>query len=122
MRAIRQHGTDLELEIRRALYRAGLRYRVNVRREGTTIDIAFLGAKLAVFCDGCFWHGCPRHRTDAKHNGAWWRAKIDGNIARDRRLRRGLRKTGWRIVRVWAHESAEVAAERIVAALEGRAT
>jgi DNA mismatch endonuclease (patch repair protein) len=67
-------------------------------------DFVFPKLRLAVFVDGCFWHGCPIHATWPKQNGAFWRAKILGNKARDRRVDRTLRKAGWRVPRVWEHE------------------
>jgi len=75
MRAVRQTDTSHEIEIRRSLFAMGYRFRVNLRREGTRIDIAFPGLKVAVFCDGCFWHGCPSHATRAKHNAGFWDAR-----------------------------------------------
>lgn len=67
-------------------------------------DFLFSRLKIAVFVDGCFWHGCPRHATQPKTNAAFWRKKIATNQARDRRVNRALRGRGWRVVRVWEHE------------------
>jgi DNA mismatch endonuclease (patch repair protein) len=67
-------------------------------------DFAFRRLKLAVFVDGCFWHGCPRHGTLPKQNRRFWRQKIDRNRERDRDVSRELRRSGWRVVRVWEHE------------------
>lgn len=67
-------------------------------------DFVFPKLKLAVFVDGCFWHGCPKHATWPKQNAAFWRAKILGNIQRDRLVNRTLRKAGWRVLRIWEHE------------------
>jgi len=113
MMAVRQRDTALELALRDALFAQGLRYRLNVRREGTSIDIAFVGLRLAIFCDGCFWHGCSRHTTLPKRNRSWWKTKIEGNVARDRRLRRTLARAGWSIIKVWGHEDADEASVRI---------
>jgi DNA mismatch endonuclease (patch repair protein) len=117
MKATRRSGTDIELALRCALSKHGVRYRLNVREEGTAIDIAFPGVQLAVFCDGCFWHGCRIHGTQSKRNCDWWREKIAANVERDKRLRRKLVKAGWTVVRVWGHESAATASARIVAKL-----
>jgi DNA mismatch endonuclease (patch repair protein) len=57
--------------------------------------------RLAIFVDGCFWHGCPKHATWPAHRAAWWRRKIEGNKTRDRLVNRALRRTGWRVVRIW---------------------
>ena len=64
-------------------------------------DFVFRAAKLAVFVDGCFWHGCPRHATMPANNRPFWKAKLTRNAARDRDVTRTLRKTGWRVLRVW---------------------
>ena len=67
-------------------------------------DFIFLKLKLAVFVDGCFWHGCPRHATQPKNNRAFWKKKLSRNKARDRMVNRTLRQRGWIILRVWEHE------------------
>ena len=78
---------------------------------------------VAVFIDGCFWHGCPEHGTSPKSNATWWREKIGANIQRDRRTDRQLTEEGWRVVRVWEHESVEVGVGIIEDVLErARAT
>ena len=64
-------------------------------------DFVFRAAKLAVFVDGCFWHGCPRHATMPANNRAFWKAKLARNAARDREVTRTLRKAGWRVLRIW---------------------
>ena len=64
-------------------------------------DFVFRAARLAVFVDGCFWHVCPRHATMPRNNRAFWTAKLTRNTARDREVTRTLRKTGWRVLRVW---------------------
>ena len=66
-------------------------------------DFVFRAARLAVFVDGCFWHGCPRHGTRPKGNAAFWRRKFAANRARDRRVNRALRRAGWRVLRIWEH-------------------
>ncbi|MBI4626239.1 MAG: very short patch repair endonuclease [Verrucomicrobia bacterium] len=66
-------------------------------------DFVFPRARLAVFVDGCFWHGCPAHATWPKHNARFWRAKILGNRQRDRTVNRLLKQAGWRVVRIWEH-------------------
>lgn len=67
-------------------------------------DFIFPRARVAVFVDGCFWHGCPRHGTKPGNNAAFWRRKFAANQARDRLVTRTLRGRGWRVVRVWEHE------------------
>ncbi|WP_238447094.1 very short patch repair endonuclease [Micromonospora sp. 4G55] len=122
MQRQRRKDTQPELAIRRALHRAGLRYRIGVpvtssRRR--TIDIAFTRIKLAVFVDGCFWHGCPQHATWPKANAAWWEAKILKNRERDRETTRQLEDEGWTVIRIWEHEPAENAADRLVDVVRG---
>ncbi len=75
--------------------------------------------KVAVYVDGCFWHGCPDHGTWPKNNADWWRSKIEANQARDRDTDAQLRDAGWTVIRVWEHEAAEAAdhvAETVVGA------
>ena len=85
-----------------------------------TADVAFLGLRIAVFVDGCFWHGCPKHGTWPKANAVWWRAKIESNIARDRDTATKLRKAGWRVLRIWSHTNPYSAALRVRQAVERR--
>jgi len=86
-------------------------------------DFVFSKLRLAVFVDGCFWHGCPKHGTQPANNRAFWRRKLAGNKTRDRLVTRTLRRRGWRVLRVWEHELArknEVRLlKRIRAALTG---
>jgi DNA mismatch endonuclease (patch repair protein) len=76
--------------------------------------------KVAVFVDGCFWHGCPVHGTWPKANSDWWRAKIEANRLRDSDTDRRLSEMGWRVVRIWEHEDPEQAALRIAAVVRNR--
>lgn len=68
---------------------------------------------MAVFVDGCFWHRCPQHGTAPKNNSAWWAAKLDGNVERDRRKDMQLQDLGWVPVHVWEHEDPAIAAAQI---------
>ncbi len=108
MAKVRQKGTRAEIEVRRELYRNGLRYRVGyvvLRRPRRFADIAFPGLKIAVFVDGCFWHGCPEHATWPKQNAEFWRHKIETNRSRDADTDERLEEIGWKVVRIWEHES-----------------
>lgn len=112
--------TAPEIAVRRLLHADGFRYRVNVPVPGMprrTIDIAFSKAKIAVFMDGCFWHGCPEHATQPKANAEWWRAKLNRNVVRDRETADHLRSEGWTVFRFWEHEAAEFVTQRITAAV-----
>ena len=95
-----------ERSIRSKLHRQGLRFRVHYRIHNLprrTIDIAFPSVRLAVFCDGCFWHGCRKHATTPKSNTAWWQDKIATNMDRDADTNARLRAAGWRVLRLWEH-------------------
>lgn len=123
MQRVRQADTSAESAVRRALHARGLRYRVQVpllAKPRRVADVAFSGLRIAVFVDGCFWHGCPLHATWPKRNAEFWRAKLLANQARDRDTDARLRADGWDVIRVWAHEDPEVAAERIAKAVEAR--
>nr|WP_114472637.1 very short patch repair endonuclease [Pseudorhodoferax soli] len=121
-RMARTRGFDnaRERAIRSALHKMGFRFRIHFRAiVGTTrtVDIAFTRYQLAVFCDGCFWHGCPRHATQPKTNAEWWRQKIAANTARDRDSDVRLAGAGWSVLRIWEHEPVEDAVAAIVARL-----
>ena len=110
-----RRDTKPELELRRAVWRLGLRYRVDIapipgRRRA---DLVFTRARVAVYVDGCFWHSCPAHATIPKANREWWVAKLETNVRRDRDTDTRLSEAGWNVVRVWEHEPVEAAAERI---------
>jgi DNA mismatch endonuclease, patch repair protein len=81
----------------------------------STPDIVFGPAHVAVYVDGCFWHSCPDHATQPAANADWWRRKLDGNVARDRRTNEALIAAGWQVVRVWEHEETNAAADRVEA-------
>jgi DNA mismatch endonuclease (patch repair protein) len=122
MQVTLRRDTPGELALRSALRALGLRYRVDATLPGTRrrADVAFLGAKVAVFVDGCFWHGCPTHGTWPKANAAWWRQKIEGNRRRDRDTDRRLMRDGWVVLRFWEHEDALRAARVVASALRPR--
>lgn len=108
MAAIKSRGTrTTELALRRLLRKSGLTgWRANFRPLPGTPDFAFPGVKLAVFVDGCFWHGCKRclrHRRKPATNAAFWRKKVRNNIARDKRVNRRLNRMGWSVLRIWEH-------------------
>ncbi len=116
MSNVRQRNTAPESAVRAALYALGLRYRVQVpvlQKPRRVADVAFLGPRVAVFVDGCFWHGCPLHATWPKKNAAFWRSKIEANQARDADTDARLRDAGWEVARLWAHERPDEAASRI---------
>lgn len=103
MQAVRSRDTAPELTLRRALHARGLRYRLYAKLPGKP-DLVFPRARVAVFVDGCYWHGCPLHATRPKTNADWWAAKLDRNMERDREVDAALAATGWRVIRMWAHQ------------------
>jgi DNA mismatch endonuclease, patch repair protein len=123
MQRVRQKNTSAEAALRRELHARGLRYRIHVpvlTKSRRVADIAFRGLRVAVFVDGCFWHGCPVHGTWPKQNAEFWRAKIEANMARDKNTDERLRAEGWKVIRVWAHEEPNVAAGRVAHIIERR--
>jgi DNA mismatch endonuclease (patch repair protein) len=124
MRKQAERDTSAECALRSVLHAMGLRFRVHhrplsdLRREA---DIVFPRQRVAVFVDGCFWHGCREHKTIPRSNNEWWRAKLAENRQRDRDTDKRLKAAGWRSVRVWEHESVADAAERIAALVRGSA-
>jgi DNA mismatch endonuclease (patch repair protein) len=123
MVANRGRDTAPELALRREVHRRGLRYRVDVRPDPSVrrkADLVFVGAKVAVFVDGCFWHSCPDHGEIPASNRAWWRQKLAITARRDAETDRLLREAGWRVMRCWEHEPAANAADRVQALVRGR--
>jgi DNA mismatch endonuclease (patch repair protein) len=120
MKRVRSKNTAPEMAIRKRLFAAGIRYRVHYRPKGlglgrSTIDIAFPRLKIAIFIDGCFWHGCEKHGTTPKANHDWWAQKLQSNRERDNRIRRALGEAGWTVLSFWTHEPAEEISTRILA-------
>jgi DNA mismatch endonuclease, patch repair protein len=104
-----RRDTGPEMAVRRLLHAAGERYRVVHKVPGAprrTIDIAFTRARLAVFIDGCFWHGCPTHGQLPASNREWWAEKLANNRTRDADTTMLLVDAGWEVLRFWAHEPA----------------
>ena len=108
----KRRDTQVELRVRRLLHARGLRYRVDFapldkRRRA---DIVFTRRKIAIFIDGCFWHGCPLHYVQPRTNSQYWLPKIERNIERDLENTHRLEDAGWTVVRFWEHDDpAEVA-------------
>lgn len=104
MAAIKRRDTSPELLLRRFLWASGIRgYRVDAKLLGHP-DLYFPRARLAIFIDGCFWHGCPDHFSAPKSNHAYWGPKIAGNQSRDVSVNQNLKGQGIRVVRFWTHE------------------
>lgn len=123
MQSTPQRDTPAELRIRKLLHAMGLRYSVDAKPledSPRRADVVFRRAKVAVFVDGCFWHGCPEHGTWPKANEQFWRAKILANIERDSNTNDRLRHRGWLVIRVWEHEDPSAAATRIARRVRSR--
>lgn len=105
MRAVRGRDTSPEIALRRSLREHGLRgYRVSPRGILGVPDVAYVGLRLAVFVDGCYWHGCPKHCRRPTSNTGYWNQKIEKNIERDSRISAALTEQGWTVLRFWEHE------------------
>jgi len=105
MSRIRGRDTSPEVELRHAVWRLGLRYRLNQRVAGIRPDFILPGVRLAVFVDGCFWHGCPDHYVRPRSSTAeFWASKLRQNVTRDERQSKHLQAEGWLVIRVWEHE------------------
>ena len=123
MQSNKGRDTQPELALRSAAHALGLRYRVSVRplRElKRTADLVFSKARVAVFLDGCFWHGCPDHHTVAATNAGFWAEKVESTRSRDRDTDRRLAAAGWTSIRVWEHEDPVEAAQRVQAVVRVR--
>ena len=117
MRANRRRDTKPEIALRSALHRRGLRFRndasIATGERIVRADVAFARHRLAVFVDGCFWHGCPEHGTQPRTHSDYWRPKLERNRRRDIATNDLLQRAGWRAVRVWEHQDPEEAAAYI---------
>ncbi|AZC14464.1 very short patch repair endonuclease [Microbacterium sp. ABRD28] len=117
MLANRRRDTMPELRVRKLLHAAGLRYRVDVApipMLRSRADIVFTRRRIAIFIDGCFWHGCPLHGTTPRANADYWVPKLARNTARDTETTATLTQAGWHVLRYWEHESPDLVAHAIV--------
>lgn len=102
MSRVRTRNTAPEVKLRRALWHEGYRYRKHPPVPGKP-DFVFTSARLAVFVDGCFWHGCPDHGSLPATNREFWERKLARNVARDLAVTEQLQALGWRVLRIWEH-------------------
>ncbi len=122
-RETRTRDTGPEMALRRSLHKCGLRYRLQWPVPGKarrTMDIAFPGLKIAVFIDGCYWHGCPKHGETPKNNRAWWKEKIASNQARDHQTEQHLQQLGWIVLRFWEHQPINEMCENVIRAVRAQ--
>ncbi len=124
MQANRKANTGPEVKLRSAIHRLGLRFRALSRPTDLNMvaDILFPGAKVAVFVDGCYWHGCSRHGTTPKTNPDYWIPKIERTQRRDRLNDELLRRAGWEPIHIWEHESVDEAAQLVASAVRSRSS
>lgn len=119
MRGNRRTDTRPELRLRSELHRRGLRFRKNVSVDlggaRAQVDVVFPKEALAVFVDGCYWHGCPTHGKRPQGNSRYWAWKIEKNRLRDQRVTVTLEGRGWTVMRFWEHTPPEEAADEVVA-------
>lgn len=123
MAATGQRDTQPEMELRRQLYRMGLRYRVDhpvLNKPKRRADLVFVKARVAVFVDGCFWHGCRKHGSWPKSNAQFWREKIETNRLRDLDTNKRMESQGWIVIRIWEHEDPEKAALGVARVVRSR--
>ena len=123
MKAAKGEDTGPERLLRSHLHRLGLRFRVQQRvLDGLRrrADVVFKSARVVVFLDGCFWHGCPVHGTWPRANAAFWKDKIETNRRRDADTDARLAGAGWLVIRVWEHEEPRSAAARVAAVVRRR--
>lgn len=121
MKGNRRTDTRPELALRSALHAQGLRFRKDFllrTSAGSRVkaDIVFTRDRIAIFVDGCFWHGCPEHGNTPKANTAYWGPKLSRNKERDLRVTDELRSDGWAVIRVWEHEPVERAVDLVMRA------
>ncbi|MCK6529693.1 very short patch repair endonuclease [Myxococcota bacterium] len=122
MARIKRTDTAPEVMVRRALWSRGLRYRLYARTPAGRPDLVFPASRVAVFIDGCFWHGCPTHYARPRSREEFWSTKLIANIDRDARQSAALVEAGWRVVRLWEHEVVEdlaTAVDRVAQAVGG---
>lgn len=106
MSRIRGQDTGPELLLRKSLWKMGFRYRTHYKLPGKP-DVVFVSRRIAIFVDGCFWHGCPVHGVRPKTNAAFWEKKIQSAIDRDKKNKVLLEKEGWTVLHFWEHEVEE---------------
>lgn len=119
MQSNRGRDTRPEMDVRRLLHATGARYRVDFPPLGgrRRADIVFTNKRIAVFVDGCFWHGCPIHATSPTRNSDYWTPKLQRNKERDKETDDTLLAKGWTVLRFWEHEDPREVVETILQAV-----
>lgn len=125
MSHIRSTDTAPERVLRNALWRAGVRYRLHVRKLSGCPDIVIENAQLAIFIDGCFWHGCPRHYVRPKTRQEYWDQKIQRNVRRRVRVTEDLSSAGWAVIAIReceVRENLDACLRYVLMSMRARAT
>lgn len=121
-KANRPASSKPEARLRSALHRRGLRFRKDALIRCGTVrtrpDVVFTRARVAVYVDGCFWHGCPAHQKLPKSNVDYWIPKLAANVDRDQRINSALAAEGWQVVRIWEHETLEASVASVLEGLD----
>ena len=117
MRRIRTSRTSAELKVEKILRRLRIRYRRNVKGLPGRPDFLLVDYQIAVFVDGCFWHGCPRCFSGTRQNREWWAKKILENQKRDRRCDAAARRGGLKVLHLWEHDDSDRCEKRIKRAI-----
>jgi DNA mismatch endonuclease (patch repair protein) len=124
MRANRRRDTGPEMQLRRIIHSRGLRYRCDLRFlvGGVAVrpDVVFTRRRVAVFVDGCFWHGCETHGRIPQVNTGYWAPKLRRNMSRDAQQAAALRNAGWLVIRAWEHDDPATVADRVEQAVRNR--
>jgi DNA mismatch endonuclease (patch repair protein) len=122
MARVRGRGNkSTEVKLAGLLRKSGIKgWRRHLHLPGTP-DFAFPKLRLAIYVDGCFWHGCPTHATSPKTNSEFWRQKLSRNVTRDRLVTRTLKQNGWKVLRIWEHEleNSQKVIRRLIKAIAG---
>lgn len=122
MARIKGKNTKPEMLLRQALWRRGARYRLHYKTPAGRPDVVFPGPKIAIFVDGCQWHGCPEHYVRPRTRTDFWGDKLRRNVERDQRQTRQLETSGWSVLRFWEHtilEAVDAVAAIVLAAKDG---
>ena len=125
MQGNRSRDTKPEMAVRSAVHRRGIRFRVSARSQPEltrTADLVLRKTRIAVFVDGCYWHGCPDHHTQPATNSQYWADKIARNIESDSETTAYLQRAGWTVLRFWEHEDPEAVADQVQEAVQSSRT
>ena len=104
MSRVRSKNSKIEVEFRKAIWKAGFRYRKNSTKHFGKPDIVLPKHKTVIFIDSCFWHGCKKHCRFPTTRKKFWTEKINRNRQRDKKVNRHYKKMDWNMIRVWEHD------------------